>query len=431
MRAQSFTILWTATLILGCPGDSPSTEALLAEPSRSVAPLNDNAVAVEWNDIAHRTANAHDQFLTFLGARTMAMTHIAMHDALNAIVPKYEQYAFKGTAPDANAIAAVTQAAYAVLVAVYPKQRDSLATARTRWLATLPNGESKDRGVALGAQAAAVILALRQGDGHGAIGDYKPGSKPGAYQFTPGFNFSLNPDFRFAKPFSLTARDQFRAPSPPALSSAAYATAFNEVKRFGVTKSAARTPDQTNYAHWWAEFAEHSWNRIGRLTAKERALDLWSAARMFALVNMDIFDVYLAIWDSKYHYNTWRPITAIRAAAHDGNSETQPDPAWEPEMVTLPFPEYPSGHSAVCVAGAEIVARVYGTTRVAFRMKSLTALTGSETRGFDDLSHAALECADSRVMNGYHFRFATEAGKALGRKVAQHLVTTQLRPLTR
>jgi hypothetical protein len=421
MRAQSFAALWTATLILGCPADSPTTGALLAEPARAVEPA-DNAVAVAWNEIAYQTANAHDQFLSFVGARTLAMTHIAMHDALNAIVPKYEPYAFKATAAAANATAAATQAAYAVLIAVYPKQQATLDAARAQWLAKVPNGSQKDRGIATGAQAAAAILGLRQGDGHDAMGDYRPGGKPGDYQFTPGFNFSLAPDFRLAKPFALRSSDQFRASAPPALNSAEY-----EVKRFGVTKSTVRTADQTSYAHWWAEFAEHSWNRIGRLTAVERQLDLWRTARMFALVNMDIFDVYLAIWDSKYHYNTWRPITAIRSAAQDGNSQTQPDPAWEPEMVTLPFPDYPSGHSAVC---SEVITHVYGTSRVTFRMQSLTALPGSETRAFDDLRRAANECADSRVMNGYHFRFATEEGKALGRRVAEHLVATQLRALT-
>lgn len=390
-----------------------------------------NAVIADWNQIAVDAANAHDQLLSFLGSRTLAMTHIAMHDALNAIVPRYEPYAFKGqeAGEASNPIAAAAQAAYAVLVSAYPKQHATFDAARARWLGTVPNGDVKDRGVAVGAKAAAAIIAWRDGDGYDASGEYKPGAKPGDYQFTPGFNFAMNPDFRHAKPFALAAPNQFRAAQPPALASEAYARAFNEVKRYGTEKSSVRSADQTSYAHWWAEFAEHSWNRIGRLTALERKPDLWATARMFALINMDIFDVYLAAWDSKYHYNTWRPITAIRAARNDGNAETSADTGWTPEMTTLPFPEYPSAHAAVCAGGAEVVSQVYGTSHVAFRMQSLTALPGSETRAFDDVTVAAKECADSRVMNGYHFRFATDAGLMLGRQVARHLVATKLRPV--
>lgn len=434
MRVRFFRPIATAGLaaLVACPptSDPPFDQPVVAPPASLAAqPGPDNAAAIDWNQIAYDAANAHDQFLSFLGVRTLAMAHIAMHDALNAVVPKYEQYAFKGRAPNADAIAAVTQAAFAVLAATYPKQRATFEAARARWLGTIPNEDARTRGVSVGAEAAAAVIAFRAGDGYDAVGDYRPGTKPGDYQFTPGFNFALAPDFRTAKPFGLTSPNQFRAVQPPALVSAAYARAFNEVKRLGVAKSTARTPDQTNSAHWWAEFAEHSWNRIGRLTAVERKPDLWATARMFALINMDIFDVYLATWESKYHFNTWRPVTAIRAAQSDGNAETEFDAAWTPEMPTLPFPEYPSGHSAVCGGGAEVVSHVYATPHVAFRMQSLTALPGAETRAFDDLNVAANECADSRVMNGFHFRFATEAGKTLGRQVARHILATQLRPL--
>lgn len=428
MRFPRVTSRWPSLAIgaLFC-AYPPAPDTAASRRAEAVEVAGDGNVAIAWNLIAYEAANAHDQFLSFIGVRALAMAHIAMHDALNAVTPKYEQYAFKGTASDAHAIAAATQAAHAVLVAVYPKQREKLDAARSKWLFTLPNEPSKDRGIALGTRSAAAILALRVGDRHDAMGDYKPGSKPGDYQYTPGFNFALNPDFRSAKPFGLTAQTQFRAAPPPSLGSTEYARAFNEVKRFGGAKSTARSADQTHYAHWWAEFAEHSWNRIGRLTAVERELDLWAAARMFALINMGIFDVYVATWDSKYHYNTWRPISAIRGAQQDGNPETEPDAGWQPQMPTLPFPEYPSGHAAVGASGAEIVAHVYGTPSVAFTMKSITALPGSETRTFTDLNVAADECADSRVMNGYHFRFATDAGKTLGRSVARQLVANHLR----
>ncbi|MGH7717719.1 MAG: vanadium-dependent haloperoxidase [Gemmatimonadaceae bacterium] len=385
-------------------------------------------VAVAWNLIAYETANAHDQFFSFVGSRALAMAHVAMHDALNAITPRYEQYAFTGAEPGADPVAGATEAAHAVLVAVYPAQRERLDRERERWLARVPDGRSKQLGLSLGGTSAAAILVRRQGDGHDATGKYTPGHRPGDYQFTPGFDFAMAPEFRNAKPFGLRSPSQFRAPPPPPLESAEYATSFNEVKRLGAARGSARSADQTGYAHWWAEFAEHAWNRIGRLTAPERGLDLWDAARMFALINMEIFDVYVASFDSKYHYHTWRPYTAIRAAAQDGNPETEPDPGWEPEMQTLPIPEYPSAHAAVGAGGAEVISHVYGTPNVSFRMQSVTALPGQEMRSYDNLDAAADECAASRVMNGFHFRFATEAGKVQGRKVARHLLANYLRP---
>jgi hypothetical protein len=291
------------------------------------------------------------------------------------------------------------------------------------------NDQSKTLGIKVGKQAAAAILARRKNDGHDARGEYKPGTNPGDYQYTPMFDFAFVPDFRYAKPFALRSPDQFRALPPPRLTSAEYAKDYNEVKKYGVVKSTARSQDQTNYAHWWAEFAEHSLNRIGRLTAVERKLSLWETVRMFALINMTFFDTAVAVWDSKYHYNTWRPITAIRMGDKDGNPDTEPDPNWEPEMLTPPFPEYPSGHSAGEAEGAEILTHVYGTPNVSFSMESTTALPNAKIRSYDNLDRAADDCADSRVMNGFHFRFATEAGKLLGRRVARHIISNYLRPI--
>ena len=145
---------------------------------------------------------------------------------------------------------------------------------------------------------------------------------------------------------------------------------------------------------------------------------------------MDIFDIYITSFDSKYYYDTWRPITAIHAADSDNNPATQPDPSWQPEMVTPPWPDYPSAHAAVAAGGAEIVSYVYGTSKIQFSMESVTALpTGSRARAYNDLNVAAEDCATSRIMNGYHFRFATEAGKHQGREVAKYIHTHHLLPI--
>lgn len=255
-------------------------------------------------------------------------------------------------------------------------------------------------------------------------------SKPGAYQYTPGFeDFVFKPDFSKARPFALDSVTQFRSPEPPALTSKAYTRSFLESKAYGGKNSTERSVDETNYAHWWAEFGEHSWNRIGRILVVEKRMDAWEAARMFALLNMDIYDIYLASLESKYHYDTWRPVTAIRDAAHDANPATLPDSAWEPEMRTPPWPEYPSAHAAVGAGGAEILKHIFETANISFKMESITALPAAPTRAFDDLDVAADECASSRIMNGFHFRFATEEGKSQGKKIAKYILSNYLKPI--
>ena len=252
-------------------------------------------------------------------------------------------------------------------------------------------------------------------------------TKPGDYQYTPGFDYVWKPDFSVARPFTLDSVSQFRSPPPPDLTSREYAESYNEVKQYGAKNSSSRSEDQTSFAHWWAEFGEHGWNRIGRIVAKDGDLTAMEINRMFALLNMNLYDLYLASFDSKYFYDTWRPYTAIKNGEKDQNPETEPAKEWEPEMVTPPWPEYPSAHAAVGVAGAEIITQVLGTSKYTFSMQSTTALPSQLVRTYHDLDQAANDCADSRIMNGYHFRFATEEGKKQGRQVAKHTVEHYLK----
>jgi hypothetical protein len=199
-----------------------------------------------------------------------------------------------------------------------------------------------------------------------------------------------------------------------------YAAAFNEVKDFGQVDSGVRTPEQTLYAVWWMEFAETSVNRLARQLTTQPRLHLWQAARMFALLNMSLYDGYIAVWDSKYEYNHWRPYTAIREAADDGNPATAADPTWEPLRTTPPFPEYVSAHASGTKVAMDVLARTFGDS-VSFTMATTTAPPQMPTRSFRSFSVAAAECADSRVRLGWHFRYATDAGLALGRAVAAWL----------
>jgi len=405
--------------------------ALVAVSNRQpIVAVSDRHIITKWNHLTYQIAYQHDQFYSLLGIRTLSMTHLAMHNALNAIEPRYETYAFDAKNGKADPVAAVCEAARTVLLDAYPDRKDTIRQEYDHWMNQLPDNEAKREGIALGRQAGKMIIALREGDGHEKQGDYTPMSKPGDYQYTPGWDgWVLKPDFDYARPFCLDSVTQFRSPEPPALNSEAYLQSFREVKAYGRKDSPVRTADQTHYAHWWAEFAEHSWNRIGRMATNDRNLSLWESARMFALINMDIYDIYLASLESKYYYDTWRPYTAIRAAATDQNRHTEPDTSWQPEMLTPPWPEYPSAHASVGSGGAEILTHVFGTADISFTMESVSALPEAKTRTYHNLDEAAADCADSRIMNGYHFRFATEEGKRQGRQIAKFIWKNFLKKL--
>ena len=388
-----------------------------------------NHVILQANELAYTIAYEHDQFYTFIGVRALSMLHLAIHDALQAIEPLYESYAFEGVEPEADPMAAIGQITIEVLSQVYPQRSDTINKIAQSWLKKIPSGTAKELGISLGKQSATSILQLREGDGHEKQGDYTPMTKPGDYQHTPEFDWVWIPDFSYARPFTLDSLTQFRSPPPPSLDSDVYAASYNEVKEIGAKGSTIRTADQTHIGHWWAEFGEHGWNRIGRITSAKRGLSLWESNRMFALINMNLYDLYLVSFESKYHYDTWRPYTAIRAGDTDGNPKTDPDPNWEPDMLTPPWPEYPSAHAAVGAGGAEIVSHVYGTPNIAFRMASVSAPPESPKRSYTHLDSAANDCANSRIYNGFHFRFATEEGKRQGREVARHVIAHALQPL--
>jgi PAP2 superfamily len=384
-------------------------------------------IVVEWNQMAYDIGFAEDQFLTFKGARAHAMMHLAQHDALNAVHPVFEQYAFFGSDRRAHPVAGAAQAARDVLLSQYPNEQKRIDGLLASQLARLEDDPARTAGIVLGQQSAAAVLQAREGDGWDFQGTYRFGADPGDYQTTPPWNgFVLQPGFRFAKPFGLPSPDHLRPAPPPALATARYAKAYNEVKDVGRVDSTVRTADQTGYAVWWMEFAEGFQNRLARQLVIRNETRLWTAARLFATLNMGLFDSYLAVWDAKYAYDHWRPYTAIRAADNDGNTRTAPDPAWEPLRPTPPFPEYVSAHSAVCASSLEILRRAFGN-RTPFTMDSTTAPPDMPTRSFTRFTTAAAECADSRVRLGFHFRYATDRGIKLGRDVAHHILTRHLR----
>jgi hypothetical protein len=392
-------------------------------------------IVIDWNLQTHQVIKAADGYADPMAAsRVLAMVHLAMHDAVNATQPRYRAYVYQPKAEakrtDADAAVAAAVAAHDLLAALYPKQKDLVRAALDATLLDAGNGAAVEHGKKLGAAAAAAMLAKRADDGSQADEAYQPGTRPGDYQFTPGFSLIAAPHWRAVTPFSMRAPNQLRVAPPPALTSAQYAAAFNEVKATGSKAvDAKRNPGQTQYAAYWYEFSDIGWNRIARTVARDRRQDLWQRARTFALLNAVMADAYIAGWDSKMHYNLWRPVTAIQQAAHDGNSATTADAAWAPLLTTPPIQDHPSTHSALGAAAALVLAHAFGSDRVSFTMASPSALPEAPARSFTSFSAAARENADSRVRAGLHFRFATTAGLQLGEQIGQQAIKDLLGPV--
>lgn len=389
-----------------------------------------NTIVLEWNEIAYEAFGGRLYQHSLMASRINAMTHLAMHDALNAVYAVYETYAFNSKNPDADPVVAAAAAAHAVLLHEIPARKGFLDSALQQSLKNVPEGEGKIKGLELGEQAAQAVLAARANDGAAGevMGKIALSDVAGKYQAVPPFNIVFAPHWQNVTPFGLQSKNQFRCAPQPALNSDEYAAGFNEVKENGKLASNTRSAEQTAYAKFWYEFSEAGWNRVARTVAKDKNLNLFETARLFALVDMALADAYIAGWDSKLHYDFWRPYTAIRGAASDGNDATAPDEAWQPSEPTPPVQDYPSTHSALGNAAARVLAKLLGDN-TSFTFSSPTALPERVTRSFDSFSKAADENADSRVQAGIHFRFSCKAGQELGNKIGDWVVENHLKEL--
>jgi hypothetical protein len=388
-------------------------------------------VIVQWNELAVQSVASQPPRVPF--PRNLALVHVAMYDAVNTIEHAYAPYAVEDikASHGASAEAAAAQAARDTLVALYPSRQAIYDAALAEDLADIPSGLAK-QGVAVGQEVARQILALRANDGASAVVPYVPPNQdPGQWQPTPPDGSpNNNAHVPLITPFAVESSSQFRPGPPPALDSAEYAAAFNEVKALGSANSAARTADQTQVAMVWRVAANNVtvWNRIAQDMADDGNTNLVENARLFALMNIAINDGLQTSNESKFHYGLWRPITAIRRADEDGNPATEADPTWMTlHPNTPPYPTYAGNAATIGAAGATVLGEVFGDD-VPFQIDWSPYGFAGVTRAYDDFWDAADEMAISRMYGGIHFRFDGEAGQQVGTDVAGYVLEHRLLP---
>jgi hypothetical protein len=358
------------------------------------------------------------------GGPDMSTVQLAVYDAVVAIAGGHKPYAVTPTAPTAGASmdAAANEAAYRVLLGLFPSRSALYQGLYDTVLAEIPAGDAKARGMAVGAEVAQAMLALRANDGRSVVlADFVPGTQAGDFR-------NLNPINQQAyaiKPFSLTSLTQFRPPGPPAIDSAQYAIDFDEVKALGGAVSALRTPLQTEAARFHTAPPPRIMPTNLQQFATSHA-SLADNARVMAALWTAIGDAGNACFEAKYHYHFWRPQSAIQLAADDGNAATLADAAWTAAVPTPNHPEYPSAHGCVTGSTTEVLRQFYGTKKIRFSYTS--SVTGT-TRAYETTTDFVQEVMDARVWGGMHFRTSNEHGAELGKNVGRWVMEHHFQPV--
>jgi hypothetical protein len=381
-------------------------------------------VVLDWNEIALAQVVASGQ-LPPDGARSMAMVHVAMFDAADAVDRRYRPYAFDAPAAgDVSAEAAVASAAHAVLASLFPDRRPALDDALAASLAELPDDERRRAGTALGEAAAARCLELREGDGAAAPERYRPRTTPGRYVPT---TIPVSSEWGRVRPWVLAAGDELRPPPPPDPGGADWARDFEEVRSLGRRSGSARSAGQTETARFWIVTGPAAWNPVVRSLEASTPSRLVDRARRFALVAVASADALIAVFDAKYAHELWRPITAIRNGDLDGNDATAPEPGWLPLVDTPMHPEYPCAHCITAAAVAAVLESEFGAGEVpAIEMASPTA-PGAIHR-WTRLADFVTEVSNARVWGGIHYRTSTRVGEAMGRRIGELVLQRALTP---
>jgi hypothetical protein len=362
-----------------------------------------------------------------LGEREATIVDLAMFDAVNSIERKYRPYlvsedGFGGASPEAAAAAA----AETVLEKLHPEHAGEFKSALDDFLQGLPGtGGDVGRGIELGQRVGRQVFESRVTDGAIATDPYRPRTQPGVYVPT---GTAVAATFPALRPFALERADQFRPGPPVALDSSEWASDYNEVKTLGARNSSVRKPEQTETARFWLMTGPQAYHPIARQIIASRQLDLIDAARFMGSFSVALTDAYISVFDAKYHYEFWRPITAIRNGDKDGNTGTEVDPSWQPLDSTPMHPEYPCAH---CMLSGAVVAFIEANGGLGTLQEISLASTSipGVTHRWSSLDEFASEVSNARVWAGFHYRSSTRVGTSMGRNVGQFVATHFAQPV--
>jgi hypothetical protein len=393
------TLVLSSTLTSGAKGNATNAYS--------------GAIVIAWNkELLHIIQTPGAQPATVHPTRSYAILHAAIYDAVVSITRDAPAYVFSVNAPSgARPDAAAAQAGHDTLVALYPKWKAALDQQLATELAAIPNGAGKQQGIQVGQTVAARLIATRANDGSAATPQpFVPGNQPGNYRLTPPkFAAPVFTNWGNVTPFVLNNAAQFRPGPPPAVTSQASSQALNEVKSLGQNTSTTRTPQQTVIAKFWAGPPWNTWNEIAENAALAHHTNLQTTARLFAVLNLSFADSTIAFYDAKYHYQLWRPITAIR----------ETDPTWTPLVVTALDPAYPAAHAVISAAGATVLSAFFGNKD---QIRATSDVLPGVVATYTSYNDVATEAGVSRIYAGNHTRIEVDAGYKLGDDVAQFVL---------
>ena len=402
----------------------PATGLILAAATFALCTFAARADIIDdWT--AQADAIANDKHLPPpANTRVLALMHVSMFEAVNAIDRRYAPYALDLVANrQTSREAAIAAAGHAVLAAEFPDQVKGLDALLAKSLSAVAVGPGRERGVLLGERAAADLRSKRLPDGSEIAETYRPVTAPGVY--VPTATVANSTVGRF-KPWVMSSGSQFRPGPPPALTSETWTRDLDEIRAFGALASSTRSPEQTDVARFWFLTGPRTWLPVVQHVLDDSKLDLTDRARVHALASMAAADAFIAVFDAKYAYNLWRPVTAIRNSDMTGNAATPRDPAWVPLGETPMHPEYPCAHCISSSAVAAVLRAQFGDDMRPVALNSVTA--PGVTRRFTRLTDYEEEVSNARIWAGFHYRFSTDVGRDMGHRIGALTLATQLKP---
>jgi hypothetical protein len=407
-----------------CPMKSNCRNALIAIALTGLSQPASADVITDWNDRAVAYVLSRGMGPP-PAERIIAMVHVAMFDAINSIERRYRPYMSQlpATATTSKEAAAAA-AAGTVLASIHPQTQADMKAALATYLANIPDSAEKTMGIKLGEAVAAKVLEARTNDGSSAPDSYRPKSKVGVYVSTAP---TVAPQWPGVKPFAMTSGSQFRPEGPVALTSKEWTVDYNEIKDLGGHNSSKRSAQQSENARFWLASGGNIYYPVVRGIHESKKLNLIEGARLYALMAVARADALIAVFDAKYHYDFWRPVTAIRNGDMDDNPATERDATWTPIAETPMHPEYPCAHCTLAGSMTGVVEALFGTpdVRVSTTSPTLTGVTHSWT----NMRALDTEVAEARIWAGFHYRFSVRVGQNMGRKIGEHTVKSVMQPV--